>query len=161
MWKLWVRKQLCERRMQVLGSPLKSLMCFLLRKSMPCFHKWFVNPHLLMVLILGLGIFLLTIFSFVAVLNFKMWGLKNLLWFNYLMVWYWSFVEGFKKNWCINVTKCSSNWHQPIIDYPILNVISTPIKLACQCPLVWPKLGFHPFFFIYDLNGRKPMTSSL
>ncbi len=71
MWKLQVMKQLCECRMQVLGSPLNTLMCFLSKKSMPCLHKQFVNPHLLMVLISSLGIFVFVIFSSAVILNFK------------------------------------------------------------------------------------------
>jgi len=97
MSKLQVMKQLCERRMQVLGSPLNSLMCFLSKKSMPCLHKWFVNPHLLMVLISSLGIFVFVIFSSAVILNFKMWSLKKILWFSCLPIWYWGFVKGFQK----------------------------------------------------------------
>jgi hypothetical protein len=58
--------------MQVLGSPLKSLMCFLSKKSMLCFHKRLVSPHFLMVLISGLGIFIFVIFAFAVALNFEM-----------------------------------------------------------------------------------------
>lgn len=74
------------------------------------------------------------------------WNLKNLVWFSYLSVWYWSFVRGFPKNWRINVIKCFANWHWLVIDCPIPNFISTFKELACQCPIVWLKSGFHPFF---------------
>jgi len=72
-------KQLRECPMQVLGNPLKSLIFFLSKKSMLCFHKLFINPHLVMVLILGLGIFVFTISSFTAILNLKMWSFENLV----------------------------------------------------------------------------------
>ncbi len=98
VWKLQMTKQLRECWMWVLGSPLKTLMFFFkLRKSMLCFHKRIINPHLLMVLILGLVIFIFTISSSVVVLNFKMWSFKNLFWFNCLPIWYWGFVKGFQK----------------------------------------------------------------
>jgi len=71
-----------------LGKSIKKSNVFLLRKRMLCFHKWFINPHLLMVLISSLGIFVFTIFSFMAILNFKMWSLKFFFWVNCLSIWY-------------------------------------------------------------------------
>ncbi len=123
-------KQLCERRVQVLGSSLKSLMSFLSKKSMPCLHKRFVNPHLLMVLISSLGIFVFVIFSSAVILNFKMWSLKILLWFSYYLFSI-EVLSRVSKNWCINVTKCSINQHWPVINCPIPDVISTFKEFAC------------------------------
>jgi hypothetical protein len=72
-------KQLCDRQMQVLGSPLKTLMCFFIKEEHAMLLTQFVSPHIVMVLISSLCIFVFVISSFAVALNFKMWTLKNLL----------------------------------------------------------------------------------
>jgi hypothetical protein len=129
MWKLHVMKQLCERQIRVLGSPLKSLMCFLSRKNMPCIHKAICQPTFPYGFNFKFWYFCICKFSSMATVNFRMWNLKNLLWFIYLLVWYWSFVMEFQK---ISTSMWLIVWHRPNIDCPIPNFISTfKKKLAC------------------------------
>ncbi len=56
------------------------------------------------------------------------------------------FYQGVSKNKRINVTKCFLDQQQPTIDCPIVNVINIQRTYM---------------FSIHDLNGRKPMASSL
>jgi len=49
------------------------------------------------------------------------------------------FCQGISKNKCINSTKCCVDGHQPTIDFPIPNVISTFKELTCRCLTIWPK----------------------
>jgi hypothetical protein len=113
---------------------------------MLCFHKWFINPHLRMVLISGLCIFVFAI-SFIRCCSelqnakFEEFVLVQLL-TNLVM----RFCQGVSKNKRINVTKCLVDPHPPTIDCPIPNVISTFKELTCWCLTFWPKLGFHPLF---------------
>jgi len=49
------------------------------------------------------------------------------------------FCQGISKNKCINLMKCFVDGHQPTIDFPIPNVISTFKELTCRCLTIWPK----------------------
>lgn len=65
------------------------------------------------------------------------------------------FCQGISKNWRIDITYCFVDWHQPIVDYSIFDVIETLKKLVhCPFECLDEKLGPHSLFLRPKLGGR-------
>lgn len=71
------------------------------------------------------------------------------------------FCQGISKNLKIDITRCSTNWHWPIIDYPIFDVIEISKELVHWRLYQQPgeKSSPHPLFLCFK-HGRLKWKAS-
>jgi hypothetical protein len=86
-----------------------------------------------------------------------MWTLKSFLWCKCLLVWFLNFVKEFLNFEKSILQNFQQNWHRPLVDCLVDEVIATFKKLSHQHPIVWPNDNSspHSLFLWPKLKWKK------
>ncbi len=133
-WCHWMKvvgdETICEHWKLVLGRFFRNLVYYLSKRNKRCWHNGYVISHLCLIWILYSDIFACVTSSSRGVLSFKtlIIDLFNIFLLPIGLI--LKFCHGISNNLHVDITRCYTYWHKPLINCLVDDVIATYEELA-------------------------------